>query len=67
MTPIVHQYPHESWSDAWHRRAAENLARMDHAITRLGQLNERDRELGTQMVQAITDLNAEIRVAAHKL
>jgi hypothetical protein len=63
----VHQYPHESWSEAWHRRQAENLARIEAAIKNLDQLHKRDRELGQQMVQAVTDFSQGFNKAVEKL
>lgn len=63
----VHQYPHESWSEAWHRRQQENLANIDAAVKKLGDLHKRDRELGQQMVQAFTDLSGNFNKALEKL
>lgn len=63
----VHQYPHESWSEAWHRRQAENLARIEAAIKNLDQLHKRDREIGQQMVQAVTDFSQGFNKAVEKL
>lgn len=63
----VHQYPHESWSEAWHRRQAENLAAIEAAIQNIDRLHKRDREIGQEMVRAVTDLSQNFNKAVEKL
>jgi hypothetical protein len=56
----VYQYPHETWSQAFHRRQAENLAVMEAAVTKLAALNDRDAKIGQELVQAFDDLAKSI-------
>lgn len=63
----VHQYPHESWSEAWHRRSAENLAKIETAIANIDKLHKRDREIGQEMVLAFTDLSRSFKTLGETL
>lgn len=65
--PIVHQYAHETWDQAFHRRQAENLARVDAAIKTLNEIKERDRKIGQDMLMAFTTLGMGLNKTLEKL
>lgn len=62
----VYQYPHESWSDAFHRRQAENLTNMQAAIDKMDTLIQRDAQLGAGLVDAFDELGRSLTEAMER-
>jgi hypothetical protein len=57
----VYQYPHETWSQAFHRRQAENLAVMESAAAKIGEIIERDIKAGQELIEAFKDLGDALK------